>query len=197
MLDINLMPWREAKREKHKKRFMAMLGIGLVISALTVAGSHFFLGSELSKQNARVDKVQVEIDKQNSLLSKLSELRKKREELQQKIRIVSELQNGRNRVTVMMNLLPEVVPAGVYMKSIQFQAQSVGITGVADSKARLSTFLKQLEESPYITGVTISTVQATEGVDNLPLNEFQVAFQLKSIAELQHLLTQEGDDAAR
>ena len=61
MARINLLPWREQRREERKQRFLAVLGAVLVGAAALVFAGDQLLNAAIERQVARNDYVRKEI----------------------------------------------------------------------------------------------------------------------------------------
>jgi type IV pilus assembly protein PilN len=63
------------------------------------------------------------------------------------------------------------LPEGVYLKSIKQNGKIVTLQGYAQSNARVSTLMRNLEESPWLEAPNLVEVKAVT-VNNLRANEF-------------------------
>ena len=61
MSNINLLPWREAAKQRQKNQFFAMLIAGAVVAAILVVVVNFVYQHAISRQNARNQFLQAEM----------------------------------------------------------------------------------------------------------------------------------------
>lgn len=175
---LNLLPWREENRRKHKQRFVAMLVAGV----LTVVAGHWLAASYLeqqkSLQQSRNQQLQQEIIALERRLSLLPELETQRDGLNKRLQVIVDIQQERNRVTQLFSLLPTLVPQGVYLDDLALQAGNVSINGFGDSNGRLASLLSNAENSAWLKNVTMHSIIATKGKKGEPLTRFNASFTM-------------------
>jgi type IV pilus assembly protein PilN len=90
----------------------------------------------------------------------------------------------------MFDQLVRQLPDGVYLKSVKQSGSKVQMVGYAQSNARVSTLMRNIEASPWIDKpelVEIKLVptpgaQAAKGSETPKINEFTLNFQVKRAA---------------
>ncbi len=122
-------------------------------------------------RNAYLESEVATLDKQIAEIKKLKELTVA---LLQRKKVVESLQANRAETVYLLDQLVRQLPDGVYLKSIQQKGHQVNITGYAQSNARVSTFMRNLEASPYLEKPSLIEIKAvTER--NARLSEFGLA----------------------
>ncbi|GAD76993.1 type 4 pilus assembly protein PilN [Vibrio azureus NBRC 104587] len=76
----------------------------------------------------------------------------------ERLKFVETLQNNRNKTTQLMNMLPSVVPQGVYVDKIKMNAGQVEMTGIAESTPHLTMMLNNLEQSEQLHDVRMHSI---------------------------------------
>ena len=177
MIRINLLPHRELKRKQQQQQFFVMLGGIVALGATIWFGGHYFMSDQLEQQkgrNAYLESAVATLDKQIEEIKKLKELTVA---LLQRKKIVESLQANRAETVYLLDQLVRQLPDGVYLKAIQQKGNQVNITGYAQSNARVSTFMRNLEASPYLEKPSLVEIRAvTER--NTRLSEFSLAVLL-------------------
>ncbi|NND38586.1 MAG: pilus assembly protein PilN, partial [Pseudomonadales bacterium] len=74
MAKINLLPWREARRERLKQEFFANMGASILGAAAVVGLGYFLMGSAVENQQARNQYLQGKIDTLNNEVKEIAEL---------------------------------------------------------------------------------------------------------------------------
>jgi len=166
MARINLLPWRDALREERKKHFLITL-----VGTLAVGGGLVFLGGQfldglLEQQNARNQFIQTEIAKLDERIKKVREVREQRQQILGRMQVIQDLQGSRSIMPRLFDQLVRTLPDGVYFSSLDMQGQRLNIIGYAESSNRVSTLMRNLDASPWLSGATLSAVRAT---DSAPL----------------------------
>ena len=174
MIRINLLPHRELKRAQQQQQFLVMLGGVVALGAAIWFGGHSFMNDQLEQQESRNAYLESEVatlDKQIAEIKKLKELTVA---LLQRKKVVESLQANRAETVYLLDQLVRQLPDGVYLKNIQQKGHQVSITGYAQSNARVSTFMRNLEASPYLEKPSLIEIKAvTER--NARLSEFILA----------------------
>jgi type IV pilus assembly protein PilN len=70
------------------------------------------------------------------------------------------------------------MPEGVYLKSVTQKGLSVNLLGYAQSNARVSTLMRNIESSPWLANPSLVEVKAST-VEKRRVAEFNLNFQLK------------------
>jgi len=178
MARINLLPWREARNEERKKQFVVAL-----FGTLVIAGGLVFLGNEfvtdmLNNQTERNRYLQKEIATMDERIKKVQEIREIREQLLGRMQVVQSLQSNRTTMPRLFDQLVRTVPDGVYYSTLALQGTRINISGFAESNSRVSALMRNLDESDWLKGSTLSGVKA---IDNPHLdgqvNQFQLTVQ--------------------
>lgn len=146
---INLLPWREElKRQRDKQLIQAGVG-ALVLVALLVFLANSHLNSLIAHQNERNDFLQGKISSLEKQLKEINELKKKRDALIARMGIIQDLQNDRSEIVHLFDDLVEKLPQGVYLTEFSKQGKKILLTGVAQSNARVSSLMRNLDSSTW------------------------------------------------
>jgi type IV pilus assembly protein PilN len=178
MIRINLLPHREEKRKARQKQFGVLAGLVAALG-LVVAGLLWFLfDSQIENQKGRNNYLTQEIA---TLEKQIEEIRKIREEtasLLAKKQVVEGLQSNRSEPVYLLDQLLRQLPEGLYLKSIKQTGVKVNVTGYAQSNARVSAFMRNIEASPYLENPNLIEIKAVT-VNNQRANEFSLDFAIK------------------
>jgi len=160
MAQINLLPWREEHRQEKKKEFLTQLG-GVCLVAVGIA----FLWvqsveSAIESQNSRNKLLQTEIQQLQKQVVEIKELKKKRRELIDRMKVIQDLEGRRSIIVHHFDEFARAIPDGVYITSMQKNGKRITITGVSESNNRVSTLMRQLDESEWFTDPNLRSVVA-------------------------------------
>lgn len=78
MAKINLLPWREERREQLRKEFLAVLGGVAALAVIVVGLSLYIYDARIDRQQARNAYLQQHIDELNKQVEEIRELKEKR-----------------------------------------------------------------------------------------------------------------------
>lgn len=176
MAKINLLPWRETRRKEKQQDFFTMLGIFAVIAVGIWGGIHFYHVQLIEYQQLRnkyvVDQT-VLLDKK---IKEIQELEKEKQRLLDRMRAIEQLQGNRPLIVRFFDELITSLPEGVSVNKITQKGQNVTINGEAQSNARVSSFMRNLEASDWLESPQLDIIQATS-TKGLRISSFTLRFK--------------------
>ena len=182
MIRINLLPHREERR-KAQRRQLGVLAAGVAAVGIAVALLvHGVIAGYLSIQNDRNEYLR----KANASLDKeISEIKRLKDEIQALLsrkQIIETLQSDRTRPVLLLEQLVRQTPDGVYLKTLKQDGLRVHVTGYAQSSARVSMFMRNLQSTDIVVNAENSP-QLVEikaaNINSRRLAEFNLSFSLK------------------
>jgi type IV pilus assembly protein PilN len=181
MVRINLLPHREQKRQARQRQFVS-LAIGLAILAIAVVGlGHAVIVARIEDQNSRNKLLQSEIAKLDEQIKEIDRLRDQTQALLARKQVVETLQANRTEAVHLLDQLVRQLPDGVYLKSVKQSGARVTLVGYAQSNARVSTLMRNIESSPWLTVPELIEIRSV-ALDKQKVNEFTLAVQVKRAA---------------
>lgn len=142
MILINLLPHREARRQRRKVAFFAGLGVAAVVGLAVVGGWYLVVQQFTSNQQQRNQYLSAEIKKLEVQIKDIATLRGEIESLKARQRAVEDLQIDRNVPVHLLNELVRQTPEGIYITSVKQENQSLTVSGIAQTQERISEFLR-------------------------------------------------------
>lgn len=173
MIRINLLPWREERRKARRQQFFALAG---VVAAAAVA--IWFLGygainGYISAQDSKNAFLKSEIALLDKDIQEIQGLKEQTDSLLSRKRIIESLQANRTETVHLFNELVREVPEGVYLKSIKQTGSKINLIGYAQSNARVSALMRNLEASPVTEHPDLVEIKAATA-NNRRLSEFNL-----------------------
>jgi type IV pilus assembly protein PilN len=184
---INLLPHREQKRQARQRQFVSLaLSLG-VLALAVVALVHGVLSAQIENQRDRNTLLKKEIAKLDEQIKEIDRLRDQIQAVIARKQVVETLQANRSEAVHLLDQLVRQLPDGIYLRSVRQQGTKVTISGYAQSNARVSTLMRNIEASPWLTKpelVEIKLVPAPGVAANreLKINEFTLVFLVKRAA---------------
>ncbi len=148
-LRINLLDWREARREQRKQQFFTAIGGAALISAAIIGLVWFYYGSAIDNQEARNRYLKDQIAQIDEHIIEIKELERLRDNLITRMRIIEELQQSRAQIVHYFEQVAQTLPEGVHLASLKQADKSTTINGVAESNGRVSTYMVNLDQSDW------------------------------------------------
>ena len=160
MAKINLLPWRAERRAQRQKEFYGMLGLaaaaGIVLSFLI----WFYYGQQISGQNTRNQFLEQEIVKVKAQNEEIKTLGKQKDRLLARKKVIEELQANRSQMVHLFDSLVRTIPDGVALANIKQEGEILTLEGRAQSNARVSAYMRNLESSGWMTNPDLSIIEA-------------------------------------
>jgi type IV pilus assembly protein PilN len=173
MIRINLLPHREEKRKARRQQFYALTGLTLVLGGLVVALGNGIISGYVSAQDEKNVFLKTEIAALDKSIDEIKRLREQTDALLQRKRVIESLQGNRSEAVGLFNELAKNVPEGVYIKKVSQQADKINLVGYAQSNARVSSLMRNLESSPLLERPTLIEIKGAT-VDKRRMNEFSL-----------------------
>ncbi|MBD8525021.1 PilN domain-containing protein [Pseudomarimonas arenosa] len=177
MTKINLLPWRQERRAQRQKEYLAVLGATALAAALAVFGVYTYFNTLIDDQNGRNAYLQSEIKALDEKIAEIAELEKKRQHLLNRKQVIEQLQASRSQMVHLFDQLVRTIPEGVRLNSIKQTGNTLSLEGLAQSNARVATYLRALEGSGWMTAPEPMVIEA-KGDDRLMPYQFRLQVTL-------------------
>jgi len=177
MSSINLLPWREKKALLQKQRYLIIL-VGVAISCFIVvmAGSQW-LSYQIIQQEARNAFLTQHINQLDKDIGEIQYINIKRGALAKRMQLIEQLQRSRNTTATIFSELVTLTPEGIRLTYLSRVDNILLIDGKTNSNNRLSTFIRNLNNSIYFISPELSSVTATKQ-SSQAMSEFRLTISL-------------------
>jgi type IV pilus assembly protein PilN len=179
MARINLLPHREERRKFARQHFFVIAGGTAVVGALVVVAMHGLYAAKIDTQAERNRFLKSEIAKLDKEIAEINKLKDEIQALLARKQVIETLQADRAQTVHLLDELVRQMPEGVYLKSVAQRGRNINVLGYAQSNARVSTLMRNIESSPWLTNPGLVEVKAA-AVEKRRVSEFNLNFQLKT-----------------
>jgi len=176
---INLLPWRESQREEHRRRFISLVALGMLVAIGIQWGIGKFFEYQQDQQQERLDYLTHYIAELDQRIEAMKIAEQEHSKILERLKVVEGLQNGRNKTTEFMNLMPAVIPEGVYVDKIKMNDLEIEISGISDSTPKLATMLDNMERSAKLNDVEMHSIVHGKARFGKEFQTFKVSFMFK------------------
>lgn len=177
MARINLLPWREERRKARQKEFIGMLGLAVLAGILLSILIYSFYSGRIASQNSRNEFLRGEITKVDGQIKEIEALDQKKSKLLARKEVIEQLQANRSQMVHLFDSLVRTIPDGVALTAIKQEGDILTLTGRSQSNARVSTYMRNLESSGWMTNPDLNVIEAKDGNPGLPY-EFNLKVKL-------------------
>ena len=159
MAHINLLPWREAERKRRLREFAVAAGTALAVTALLGIGVHFQIEGMITNQQDRNRYLETEIAALDRQIKKIQDIDATKASLIARMNIIQELQESRPEVVHLFDELVVAIPDGIYLTKVEQKGKSVTLEGQAQSNARVSSFMDNIEASAWVGNPSLELIE--------------------------------------
>ena len=180
MLQINLLPVREARRQEDLRQLMMQGALVLLLVGTVVGIVYSKISEEIGLSNARIQQMQRDIDQYKPQLEQVAAYRAKKTELQSKISVIDELDRARSGPVRVLSELAERVPERLWLTSLTTQGKEIRLEGRSLDNDLVAVFLRSLSESEYFEEVDLDKTELSGDRGGLRLVSFSIRALLVS-----------------
>ena len=181
---VNLLPHREERRKRARSHFFVVMGGTAVVGALIVGLMHTYYAEKIDAQQGRNQYLKTEIAKLDKEIAEINKLKDEIGALLARKQIIETLQADRAQTVHLLDDLVKRMPEGVYLKSLAQKGLRINVVGYAQSNARVSTLMRNIEASPWLENPELVEVKAAS-VDKRRIAEFTMYMSLKRAAAVE------------
>ena len=175
MAKINLLPWREELRKERQQEFFVLLGIAAVVGLAVWGLVHFYHVQLIEYQQSRNTYLTQQIEILDKKIEEIKRLEREKERLLARMRAIELLQGNRPLIVRFFDELVNNLPEGVSVISLQQKGTNITINGVAQSNARVSSFMRNLESSEWLKNPQLDIIQARTA-EGTRISNFKLRF---------------------
>lgn len=177
IIRINLLPHRQLKRAQQQRMMVLMAIAAAAAGVLVVFAGHMAIEEAKQYQNQRNELLRQEMAALDKQIAEIKALKDKTKALLDRKAVVESLQANRLAAVHLFDQLARQIPEGVYLKSLKQAGDTVTLQGYAQSSARVSSLMRNLDGSPLFESPTLVEVRSTE-VGKLRASEFTLSVKL-------------------
>jgi type IV pilus assembly protein PilN len=155
---INLLPWREQQRTERKKSFAVGMIAALIAAVAVTGGGYLFMRGLIDAQNGRNSRLTSEIKVLDKAIQEINDLEQQKQQFIARMQIIEKLQRSRPEIVHVFDTFVHTIPDGTHLTSIVQNGQKFRFQGVAQSATRVSTFMRTLEDSEWLSKVELEGI---------------------------------------
>jgi len=175
---INLLPHREERRKRARTHFAVLGGMTAALGIVIVGAIWFVYQQRISAQEERNKFMKSEIAKLDKEIDEIKEVKDKIAALLARKQVIETLQTDRVQTVYLLDELVKQMPDGVFLKSVKQRGPSIELVGYAQSNARVSTLMRNIESSPWLANPNLVEIKAAT-LGKMRISEFNLKLALK------------------
>lgn len=162
MARINLLPWRETRRREQQKEFFTLMGLAAALCAAVVLLTHFNINGRIDSQEDRNQFLTNEIKILDGQIEEIKKLDSTRQALIERMDVIQNLQATRPGVVHLFDELVKTLPEGVHLSSLKQSANSLQLSGQAESNARVSSYMRKIQDSEWLASPSLGVIETRD-----------------------------------
>lgn len=162
MARINLLPWREACRKEQQKDFISTALFSAALAAVLVGFVHIQVNGVIDYQQRRNKFLENEIKILDGKIKEIKKLESTKKALIERMNVIKNLQATRPGIVHLFDELVRTLPDGVYLSGVKQSANTLNISGKAESNARVSAYMRNIDKSTWIKDPALTVIESKD-----------------------------------
>ena len=173
MIQVNLLPVREARRQANMRQQMLVLAVAAGIGALVCVWLQISVSSSQAAEDRRIQQARVELKELEGVKQQVERFRKEKDEIEKKLAVINTLERARQGPVRLMDEIATRIPKRIWLTEMSMSGGTLQLQGVSLDAEIVAAFLASLAESDLISNVELDETRLTE-TDGLKLNSFKI-----------------------
>ena len=178
MIDINLLPHREAKRVADMRESFVVLMLGTLLALVLASVMEFRINSELDRATVSISQLESDIARFKPQQDQVAEFRKKKAELEEKLEVIRKLDLARKGPVRVFEELANRTPDRLWLTRITASNGRLMLKGNSLDNDVIADFLRSLGASDYFRNVDLIKTDGDTDVEGIRLVEFEISTDL-------------------
>jgi type IV pilus assembly protein PilN len=159
MPSINLLPWRQALRQRRRKEFLIGIGAAAALAVVVTLLAHLMVSSMIDAQKRRNELLKAEISELDKAIEQILALEEQKARMIARMQVIDTLQSSRPEVVKLFDQIVGTLPEGVYLTSVKQSGKKIEFNGVAQSSTRVSAFMRNIDASESLSAPELKVIQ--------------------------------------
>lgn len=178
MLEINLLPVREARRKADIRQQLMQLVLVLLLTAGAIGFWHSRVAEQISMSEIRVSQMQNDIQQFKPQLEQVAAFKLQKARLEKKIDVIDGLDRARSGPVHVLAELASRTPDRLWLTGLDSKAGEIRMEGRSLDNELVALFLRGLGDSKYFNNVDLDSTQIVDGRDGLKVVKFAIRAQI-------------------
>lgn len=159
MANINLLPWREERRERKNKEFLFVLLVTIVTAMALAFAVWTYFNNVLNDQYAANDHIAAQNTQLDAQLAEIATLELRREEIVSRMRVIQDLQGKRPVPVRVWDDIARAMPPAMYLNTLKGEGNLLTFTGKADNPNIVSSLVRNLDASEWLENSKVKFIK--------------------------------------
>ena len=178
MLQVNLLPVREARRKADLRQYGMQLVLMLILTMGSIGLIHSRIGDQVERGQARVKQMQNDINQFKPQLEQVAVFKKRKGELEKKIDVIDGLDRARTGPVRVLNELSMRTPDRLWLTSLSTKGKTISLQGQSLDNELVALFMRSLGDSEYFANVDLDSTKLGAQKGGLKLVTFRIRAEI-------------------
>ncbi len=158
MIYINLLPVREIKRRNKAKRHIILSAVGLLCFLALLTSFALYQANTVTSLQKTLTDIQAEKQQYTKILNEIKRLEADKKVLLTRIDVIKQLKESSSLTVHVMDEVANLTPPNrMWLKGLSQTGGQLKLTGMALDNQTVAKYMDDLENSPYIQGVSLAS----------------------------------------
>jgi type IV pilus assembly protein PilN len=178
MIEINLLPVREARRKADLRQQLMQVLLMLIMVAAVVGFVQSHVTSQMESTQRRIYQMEADIKQFQPQLDQVAAFRKKKANLEKKIDVIDGLDRARRGPVRVLDELSTNAPERLWLTQLTTNGATIQLKGESLDNELVAVLLHALGESPYFDKVDLDKTELGGSKDGLKLVSFSLQAEI-------------------
>ncbi len=174
MIQVNLLPVREARRQAGIRQQAMVLGLAAGLGLLVCVWIHVSIAAKQNAQQRQIAAAKSELKELETTRAQVEKFRSEREEIERKLKVIDDLEMNRTGPVRLMDEIAQRIPKRMWLTELRMDKGVLTLEGMSLDAEIVASFLTSLAESEMISDVELEKTRLEEH-DGLKLNSFEIS----------------------
>jgi len=193
MIEINLLPHREAKRAADLRQTFGILVLGVVLEVALIYMVHNDVKAAQSLVSQQVRQLEADIERYKPQERQVAAFKEKRGQLESKLDVIKGLDRARSGPVRLLDELANRTPERLWLTHLQTRGVTITVEGESLDNGLVADFLRSMNSSRHFINVDLDRTTRGAEVDGVKLVNFLITAELTTPADEEQRASPEED----
>jgi type IV pilus assembly protein PilN len=174
MIEINLLPVREARRKADIRELAMQVALLLIVTGGAIGVVQSRQADQAALASARVAQMKNDIEQFKPQLEQVAGFRQQKARLEKKIAVIDGLDSARSGPVRILSELATRAPERMWLTSLEAKGKGLTLKGESLDNEIVAQFLRALGESEYFAEVDLDSTELGKEKQGVRLVTFSI-----------------------
>jgi type IV pilus assembly protein PilN len=185
MIEINLLPHREARRKAELRQMLVTCGLAVSSLLLGIYLADNTVRNQRTLAKASIQQLQSDLARYKPQQAQVAQFKKTRTELKEKIAVIEGLDAARTGPVRVLEEVGAQTPPRLWLTRLRTDEGKITLEGASLDNTVVADFLRNLNDSERFYNVDLDSTESGHAIDGVELVNFVITADLRSIQKGQ------------